>query len=166
MRNTTTSIQGLPTDPDLVEKAAQLLGVCGTAKLVFRDFRELGHLSNGGTLVGAQIDLAPDRYVMYATCDYDDLVNKPDVRLVMSEGVQGAPGFTLISVVCIAAEDNWRLFARLVEGERSDPIKELVMRLGIKNIPADGLSVEPARGLEYVRLIATSAVKQLGIKKP
>lgn len=149
-----TSAIGLPTHPGLVEKAAQILGECRSVGLVFGGVGPLG-----AYLFGNKIDLGGNRYIMYGMCDYEDDINHPDVRLVVSEGVKDAPGFTFIAVVCIAAEDSWKLFAKIVDGERSDQMKELVLRLGVRNMPIEGVSVDADKGKAYVRIIAAWASK-------
>jgi len=155
-----TSAVGLPTHSGLVENAAQILGACNEVGLVFGDNERLGD-----HLLGNKIDLGDNRYVMYAICDFEDGINHPDVRLVVSEGVKDAPGFTFIAVACIASEDSWKLFSRIIDGERSDQIKELILRLGARNMPVEGAAVDADAGKGYVKEIAAWAAKQIAVNR-
>jgi hypothetical protein len=156
-----TSVIGLPVHPRLVEKAAQILGECGLSGLVFGNIERLGT-----NLLGNKIDLGGNRHIMYGMSDFEDEINHPDVRLAVSEGVKDSPGFTFIAVVCIAADDSWKLFARIVDGERSEPVKELILRLGVRNMPIEGVSVDADQGKAYVRILAAWAAKQLAAGHP
>jgi len=156
-----TSVIGLPTNCHLVERGAQILGVCGEAGLSFGSVELLGP-----NLRGNKIELPDDRfdrYVMYGMSDFEDGVNHPDVRLVTAEGVKDEPSSTFIAVVCLAIEESWRIFAHIVDGERSNKMKELILLMGVRNLRGDGVSVDADEGKRRVRDIASWAAKQIPI---